>query len=143
MSSISAFVKYNRKKMSLTQKELAEKAGVGLRFIREMEQGKETLQMDKVNQVLSLFGFELLPEKQRIDPYEIFQKYVNKAVKIRLIDNTVKYGIIIEEILSKEDQKINAWKFMSNKNALMHRQKHDKDFEEIIEHHTIQEIENQ
>ncbi len=36
-------------------------SGVGLRFIRELEQGKETLRMDKVNQVLSLFGAELGP----------------------------------------------------------------------------------
>lgn len=45
--------------MKLTQSELAEKAGVGLRFIREMEQGKETLRLDKVNQVLQLFGYEV------------------------------------------------------------------------------------
>ena len=53
---ISNFVKYNRSKLRITQEELAEKAGVGLRFIRELEQGKETLRMDKVNQVLALFG---------------------------------------------------------------------------------------
>ena len=47
----------------LTQVALSERAGVGLRFIREMEQGKETLQMNKVNQVLKLFGEELLPGK--------------------------------------------------------------------------------
>ena len=45
----------------LTQTDLAEKAGVGLRFVRELEQGKQTLRMDKVNQVLSLFGAELAP----------------------------------------------------------------------------------
>ena len=54
------FVKQRRKLLGLTQEELAEKAGVGLRFIRDLEQGKETLRMDKVNQVLSLFGHELL-----------------------------------------------------------------------------------
>ncbi len=58
-SSLSAFIKTNRKSVHLTQVELAEKAGVGLRFIREMEQGKTTLRMDKVNQVLNLFGSEL------------------------------------------------------------------------------------
>jgi uncharacterized pyridoxal phosphate-containing UPF0001 family protein len=42
--------------------ELAEKAGVGLRFIRDLEQGKTTLRMDKVNQVLKLFGQELGPQ---------------------------------------------------------------------------------
>ena len=55
------FIKEKRKLANLTQPEIAEKAGVGLRFIREMEQGKVTLRMDKVNQVLKLFGFELGP----------------------------------------------------------------------------------
>ena len=45
----------------MTQEELCRKSGVGLRFIRELEQGKETLRMDKVNQVLCLFGAELGP----------------------------------------------------------------------------------
>lgn len=59
MSSLSEFVKVRRKKLKLTQVELSEKAGVGLRFIRELEQGKKTLRTDTVNQVLALFGFEL------------------------------------------------------------------------------------
>ncbi len=55
--SIADFIKYQRKQAKLSQEELAGKAGVGLRFIRELEQGKTTLRLDKVNQVLSLFGF--------------------------------------------------------------------------------------
>ena len=55
--NLGAFVKDNRKSVKLTQPELAEKAGVGLRFIRELEQGKESLRLDKVNQVLQLFGY--------------------------------------------------------------------------------------
>ena len=47
----------------LTQVELAERAGVGLRFVRELERGKETVQLDKVNLVLKLFGEELKPSK--------------------------------------------------------------------------------
>jgi y4mF family transcriptional regulator len=58
---LKTFIKEQRKLANLTQPEIAEKAGVGLRFIREMEQGKVTLRMDKVNQVLRLFGFELGP----------------------------------------------------------------------------------
>lgn len=54
--NLSEFVKDKRKAVKLTQPELAEKAGVGLRFIRELEQGKQTLRLDKVNQVLQLFG---------------------------------------------------------------------------------------
>lgn len=58
-NSLSQYVKQMRKKHSLTQVELSEKSGVGLRFVRELEQNKQTLRMDKVNQVLSLFGTEL------------------------------------------------------------------------------------
>ena len=47
----------------LSQVELAERAGVGLRFVRELEQGKQTLRMDKVNDVLALFGDCLAPVK--------------------------------------------------------------------------------
>ena len=57
--NLASFIKQKRKAVRLTQPELAEKAGVGLRFIRELEQGKESLRMDKVNQVLQLFGFEI------------------------------------------------------------------------------------
>lgn len=56
---LKEFVKGKRKLVKLTQTELALKAGVGLRFKRELEQGKQTLQLDKVNQVLKLFGYEV------------------------------------------------------------------------------------
>jgi y4mF family transcriptional regulator len=59
ISVISEFVKEKRKQLKLTQPELAERAGVGIRFIRELEQGKETLRLDKVNEVLALFGAEV------------------------------------------------------------------------------------
>jgi y4mF family transcriptional regulator len=61
MMALNKFVKEKRKAAGLTQPELAEKAGVGLRFVRELEQGKETLRLDKVNQVLKLFGHEFGP----------------------------------------------------------------------------------
>lgn len=57
--NLASFVKEKRKAVNLTQPELAEKAGVGLRFVRELEQGKQSLRMDKINQVLQLFGFEV------------------------------------------------------------------------------------
>jgi y4mF family transcriptional regulator len=56
---LSKFVKQKRTSTKLTQPELAEKAGVGLRFLRELEQGKESLRLDKVNQVLKLFGYKV------------------------------------------------------------------------------------
>ena len=48
-----------RRETGLTQVDLSEKAGVGLRFVRELEQGKESLRLDKINQVLSLFGSQV------------------------------------------------------------------------------------
>lgn len=61
---IADFVRKKRKKIGLTQVELAQKAGVGLRFLRELERGKKTLRLDKVNEVLYLFGHELSPTKK-------------------------------------------------------------------------------
>jgi y4mF family transcriptional regulator len=60
---LRAFVKERRKKLGITQVELAQRSGVGLRFIRELEQGKDTLRLDKINQVLLLFGHEMIPGK--------------------------------------------------------------------------------
>lgn len=59
--TVSEFVRQNRKSHHLTQRDLADRAGVGLRFIRELETGKPTLRMDKVNIVLGLFGHRLEP----------------------------------------------------------------------------------
>jgi len=56
---IAEFVRQKRKQLGLTQPELAERSGVGLRFVRELEQGKDTVRLDKVNQVLALFGSEI------------------------------------------------------------------------------------
>ncbi len=60
-TDLSKYVKLKRKQYKLTQPELAMKANVGLRFVRDLEQGKFTLRMDKVNDVLRLFGDELGP----------------------------------------------------------------------------------
>ena len=58
-TTLSKFVKAMRKEYGLTQVELSEKSGVGLRFVRELEQGKQTLRLDKVNLILNLFGHEV------------------------------------------------------------------------------------
>ena len=55
------YVKAMRKKHHLTQVDLSEKSGVGLNFVRQLEQGKATVRLDKVNQVLALFGSECGP----------------------------------------------------------------------------------
>ncbi|MBX2978097.1 MAG: helix-turn-helix transcriptional regulator [Flavobacteriales bacterium] len=59
--TLADFVASKRKALKLTQPQLADKAGVGLRFLRELEAGKATLRMDKVNDVLHLFGHALGP----------------------------------------------------------------------------------
>lgn len=63
MTHLAKYVKEKRKQYGLTQVDLSVKSGVGLRFVRELEQGKTTLRLDKVNQVLALFGAEMIPTK--------------------------------------------------------------------------------
>jgi y4mF family transcriptional regulator len=71
MKNLVTFIKTRRKQLGLTQKDMAEKAGVGLRFVRELEQGKESLRMDKVNQLLALFGHVLVPvERNKVEDHE-------------------------------------------------------------------------
>ena len=67
-TTLSATVKALRKQYHLTQEELSLKSGVGLRFVRELEQGKTTLRLDKVNQLLDLFNYEMSPTPKRHDP---------------------------------------------------------------------------
>ena len=64
MNKIARFVKKNRKKAGLTQEEFAIRSGLGLRFVRELEQGKETLRMDKVNVALAMFDMETVPGRK-------------------------------------------------------------------------------
>lgn len=61
-SQLSLMVKRLRKEYGLTQEDLAMKSGVGLNFVRNLEQGKPTLRMDKVNQLLDLFNYELVAQ---------------------------------------------------------------------------------
>lgn len=62
---IAEFVRQKRKQYKMTQRDLADRAGVGIRFIRELEAGKPTLRMDKVNVVLGMFGHQLEPVPER------------------------------------------------------------------------------
>lgn len=64
MNKIVEFIKQKRKEAGLTQEDFAIRSGLGLRFVRELEQGKETVRMDKVNQALSMFGMEAVPGKK-------------------------------------------------------------------------------
>ena len=64
MNKIAEFVKENRKASGLTQEEFAMRSGLGLRFVRDLEQGKETVRMDKVNIALSMFDMEAVPGRK-------------------------------------------------------------------------------
>ena len=64
MSTIGDYIKKERKKAGLTQQDFAIRSGLGLRFVRELEQGKETVRLDKVNQALAMFGKEAVPGKK-------------------------------------------------------------------------------
>lgn len=59
MSNLSATVKALRKQYGLTQEDLCLKSGVGLCFVRDLEQGKQSLRLDKVNQLLDFFNYEM------------------------------------------------------------------------------------
>ncbi len=64
MNRIAEFVKTNRKAAGLTQEEFAVRSGLGLRFVRELEQGKPTVRMDKVNVALAMFNMEAVPGRK-------------------------------------------------------------------------------
>ena len=66
MNRIAEFIKTSRKSAGLTQEDFAMRSYLGLRFIRELEQGKETVRMDKVNVALAMFGMEAIPGKKDI-----------------------------------------------------------------------------
>lgn len=64
MNRIAEFIKTNRKAAGLTQEEFAMRSGLGLRFVRELEQGKETVRLDKVNVALAMFDMEAVPGRK-------------------------------------------------------------------------------
>lgn len=64
MNKIAEFIKESRKTAGLTQEEFAIRSGLGLRFVRELEQGKETIRLDKVNAALAMFDMEAVPGRK-------------------------------------------------------------------------------
>ena len=64
MNPVAKFIKENRKAAGLTQEEFAIRSGLGLRFVRELEQGKETVRMDKVNTALAMFDMQAVPGRK-------------------------------------------------------------------------------
>ncbi|CAL1520357.1 helix-turn-helix transcriptional regulator [Chitinophaga sp. MM2321] len=136
---LSNFVRHSRSNLGLTQVELAERAGVGLRFIRELEQGKTTLRMDKVNQVLSLFGYGLIPGKE-LDPFDVYEKNFNQNVRISLKNKSIWDGFITGTI--KEGGIISAWQFVKKNDIIKYQQTKDVQLITTIPHHEIERIVN-
>ena len=54
--SIGMFIRQRRRAAKLSQRELAQLADVGTRFVSELESGKPTVRMDAVNKVFRVFG---------------------------------------------------------------------------------------
>lgn len=67
MNKLNEQIKELRKKTGLTQVEFSKRSGVGLRFLRELEQGKATVRLDKVNKVLEFLGYQLELKKESFD----------------------------------------------------------------------------
>lgn len=136
---IGHFVRYRRQQAGLTQEQLAAKAGVGLRFIRDIEQGKESLRMDKVKQVLSLFGRTLGPVPDRIlDPYYVLQHFFNRTVTIFLRNKKIKVGALVEPI--DTGLGITDWMFLSNNNLAEYNRSKDATLLEKLSHNQIEDI---
>jgi y4mF family transcriptional regulator len=142
ISNIAAFVKYNREKQKLTQEQLADLAGVGIHFIRDLEQGRSALRLDKVNQVLKMFGQRLSISSDEIDPYEIWYNYYDKPVKITKKDKQEVYGFLVQEIRD-ENSEIVSWKLVPNINAIQWQKKPDDKLTVIIKQDEIAAIELQ
>jgi y4mF family transcriptional regulator len=136
---LAAFIKDLRKRLTLTQEELAEKAGVGLRFIRDLEQGKTTLRMDKVNQVLALGGYSLVPSRE-VDPYDIYRNHFNRPVKIFLKQHRVLHGVITDAV--REAGEITSWRFVPNNKAAEYQQTKSEVVVTEISNRDIIRIEN-
>ena len=136
---LASFIKDLRKRLKLTQDELAERAGVGLRFIRDLEQGKTTLRMDKVNQVLVLGGFSLVPSREP-DPYDIYRNHLRKPVRIFLKNHRVVDGMIIDAV--REAGEIISWKFVPNNRTLEYQQTKNETLVTELNNRDITEIDN-
>lgn len=108
--TLSEFVKNKRKEYNLTQVGLARETGVGLRFVRDLEQGKSTLRMDKVNQVLALFGSSLGPGFSGLDPLDkqikamadnYLEKRYDEVFGAAAKKPSVKRGVSVETLMKR------------------------------------------
>ena len=119
MKSIGSFVKENRKAAGLTQEEFAARAGLGLRFVRDLEQGKQTVRMDKVNQALSMFGAEAVPGTADGRPSSPGRKAPAKGPDAMSGDPAKDDLLILTDVLDR--QVGTATKERAHREGLLHR----------------------
>jgi y4mF family transcriptional regulator len=141
LNNIAAFVKYNREKLNLTQEQLADMASVGIHFIRDLEQGKPS-RFDKVNKVLSVFGFHLTPTLDNNDPWGIWHKFLNKAVTITKKNNEQVVGWLMEEVRDEKGN-IVSWKVLPNLEVMEWQKTKDKTLYVEVMNSDIAEIHQQ
>lgn len=139
ISNIAAFVKYHREKQKLTQEQLAEMTGLGIHFIRDLEQGRSKLRLDKVNEVLSFFGFHLGPNVNANDPWQIWHEFINKAVTITKTNKQQVVGFLMSEIRD-EKSNIIGWKVLPNPSALEWKKSKDDALLVEVKQNEIAEI---
>jgi y4mF family transcriptional regulator len=140
ISPLAAYIKYKRTEYKLSQKDLSEKAGLGIRFIRDLEQGKQTLRLDKINHLLSMFGHEMRPQRSGIDRYVILTTYLNKDVSVTLKTNEKIQGVIIPDFLNEEN--ITTWTLVKSKRKKEYKKTKNKDLTIQIMHENIHRIEH-
>jgi len=139
LTPIAAFVKFNREKLGITQLELAEKTGTGIRFIRDLEQGKLSIRLDKADKVLALFGHRLAPVSDATDPYQLWYAYKEKAVEVTLTNKTKHQGFLMKEIRDARNT-IVGWLLVPFPNILEWTRLEDEKIATRINQNEIAEI---
>jgi y4mF family transcriptional regulator len=142
ISNIAAFIKYSREKLNLTQEELADRAGVGIHFIRDLEQGRSALRLDKVNHVLEMFGHRLSVSSAKLDPYQMWYNYIDKPVKIIKKNKEEFDGHLVQEIRDEKSE-IVAWVLIPSYYAMKWKKKRDDTLGITIKQNEIASIELQ
>jgi y4mF family transcriptional regulator len=137
---ISSFLKYKRSRLGLNQEELAKKAGVGIRFLRELEQGKESLKMDKVNQVLRFFGYCTSPVSEKMsNPYSILLNGMQKKIKIYLRKNRMISGILVG--FQTKNGQVLRWKIVAGEHLKEYKRTNHPGLVQIAEHVDVEKWE--
>jgi y4mF family transcriptional regulator len=138
--AISSFLKYNRSKLGLKQEELAKRAGVGIRFLRELEQGKESLKMDKVNQVLRFFGYCLSPVAEKTpSPYSIQLNGTQKKIKLYLGKNKWISGTLVG--FQTKNGQVLRWKIVADEFLKEYKRTNHPSLVQFAEHVDIEKWE--